>query len=171
MADIAISADRFATTMEELLSRLGDGVKSHAPEAVEKALRHGQMAWKKNAKAVLSSSYSRGGWGRARSTAKRFKSGAHKGQVKSGWYGKTYKTGKYANSINHHILTSFGELTEGEIGSPSMPGLAHLLEKGHASIGGGFVAGREHIAPAADDTFDKFESFIEQAIQEAINEV
>lgn len=171
MADIAIEADRFAATMEEMLNRLGDGVRSHAPEVVEKALRHGERQWKKNAKAVLSTSYSRGGWGRTKPSAKRYKSGPRKGQVKSGWYGKTYKTGKYARSIKHHIITSQYDLNEGEIGSSTMPGLAHLLEKGHASIGGGFVAGREHIAPAADDAFDNFEMFLEQAIQEAIDAV
>lgn len=168
MADVTIESDRFAATVEELLSRLNDGVKTHAPQAVEKALKRGEKAWKKNAKSVLSRSYSRGGWGRKK-PARILKSGRKSRKVE--WYGKTYKTGKYARSIRHHMLTSMGELTEGEIGSASMPGLAHLLEKGHASIGGGFVSGREHIAPAADEAFDNFEKYLEEAIQEAINEV
>lgn len=118
-----------------------------------------------------STSYTRGGWGRARKNATRYRSGYHKGQVKSGWYGKVYRTGKYANSIRHQMTSQGGSNAEGEIGSATMPGLAHLLEKGHATIGGGFVAGREHIAPAADDAFDKFETFLSEAIQEAIDEV
>lgn len=171
MTDITVDADRFGRTLEELLQRLGKGVEHHAPKAVEKALRHGERQWKKNARQVLSTSYTRGGWGRVRKNATRYRSGYHKGQVKSGWYGKVYRTGKYANSIRHHMISRGGSVADGEIGSATMPGLAHLLEKGHATIGGGFVAGREHIAPAADDAFDKFETFLSEAIQEAIDEV
>lgn len=170
MTDITVEADRFGKTLEELLQRVGNGVKHHAPEAVEKSLKRGEKAWKRNAKRVLSTSYSRGGWGRTKANAARYRSGHHKGQVKSGWYGKVYKTGKYARSIRHHMLSSDGETIDGEIGSASMPGLAHLLEKGHASIGGGFVAGKEHIAPAADEAFSKFENDLLEAIQEAIDE-
>ena len=169
MTDITVEADAFGRTLEQLLGRVGTGVTSHMPRAVEKALAYGQKEWKQNARRVLSKSYSRGGWGKVRRNATRYKRGYHKGQVKSGWYGKVYKTGRYASSISHHMLSS-GELTDGEIGSGTMPGLAHLLEKGHAMIGGGSVAGREHIAPAADEAFSKFEDFVDEAIEEAIND-
>lgn len=170
MTDVTVDIDKFGKTLEQLLGRVNEGVRHRAPKAVEKALKRGEREWKKNAKRVLSTSYSRGGWGRTRANAVRYKSGYHKGQVRSGWYGKVYKTGKYAHSIRHHMMSSGGDVAEGEIGSASMPGLAHLLEKGHASIGGGFVGGREHIAPAAEEAFDNFEKYLLEAVQEAIDE-
>ena len=166
MTDITVDADRFGATLEQLLGKVKDNVTAAMPRAVEMALARGEKAWKSNARAVLSSSYSRGGWGKQKKTYTR------KGRPskKVVWYGKTYKTGKYASSINHQMLTEGGELTEGEIGSRNMPGLAHLLEKGHASVGGGFVSGREHIAPAADEAFRDFERDVDRAVERAIND-
>lgn len=60
-------------------------------------------------------------------------------------------TGKYAGSIHSHV-DSAGESPEAHAYS-DMPGLPHLLEKGHATIGGNFVPGRPHIAPAAEEGF------------------
>lgn len=170
MTDVTISADRFATTLEGLLKRLGSNVEHRMPAAVEKALEEGQKEWKKNARSVLSASYSRGGWGKAKANAVRYRSGKHKGQIKSGWFGRTIKTGKYANSIRHQMMSKGGQVAEGEIGSPKLPGLAHLLEKGHALVGGGSTRAFEHIAPAADKAFGDFEKFLDEAIEEAIND-
>lgn len=149
MTDVVIGVDAFSATIEQILGRLESGVDSFTPDAVNKALEVGEREWKKNAQGVLSSSYTVGGWGKP-------------------GYGRTISTGKYARSIKHHMLKSGGKEVDGEIGSPSFPGLPHLLEKGHAQIGGGFVAGREHIAPAAEKAFDDFEQLIEEVIDDAI---
>lgn len=169
MSDYTVEADAFGRTLEQILGHVDTNVKAKVEPAVEKSLKEGQKAWKKNARSVLSASYTRGGWGKARRNAIRFKSGKHKGQVKWGWYGRVYKTGKYASSINHHMLKG-GENPEGEIGSPTVPGLVHLLEKGHASVGGGFVGARVHVAPAAEETFKKFENELGKRIEEALND-
>lgn len=60
--------------------------------------------------------------------------------------------GKYAKSIRTKVRRQ-GDSPVAVVYS-TMPGLPHLLEKGHATIGGGRVAGREHIAPAAERGFE-----------------
>ena len=76
-------------------------------------------------------------------------------------------TGRYAASIRWHI-TRGGDSPSGEIGSPSLPGLPHLLEKGHARVGGGRVPGIPHIAPAAEEAFDATEQEIIKGIEGAL---
>ncbi len=170
MTDVSIEADDFGRTIEQILGNVSKGVSARLPQAVDKALEKGEEAWRRNANSVLSGSYSRGGWGKLnKSRTEVFKSGPRKGKIKSGWYGKVYKTGRYAKSIRHR-MDGGGMTPEGEIGSPTMPGLAHLLEKGHASIGGGFVAGREHIATAAEEAFSDFDKLVDEVVEEALND-
>ncbi len=56
----------------------------------------------------------------------------------------------------------------GHIYNKDLPGLPHLLEKGHAKVGGGRVEGREHIAPAAEDAFEDFERRVLKAVEESL---
>lgn len=169
MSDITIDADAFGRTMEQILGKVGDNVGKAVPPTVEESLKVGQKAWKKNARSVLSKSYSRGGWGKARSNADRYRSGPHKGEVKpGGWFGRTIRTGRYARSIQHQMLRDQGEVVEGEIGSRSLPGLAHLLEKGHGYY---TAAPHVHIEPAAEEAFGDFERRVGDAVEGALNDV
>jgi len=79
-------------------------------------------------------------------------------------------TGKYADSISYTVKGKSHD-THMEAGSKSLPGLPHLLEKGHATIGGGYVPGREHIAPAAEKACDQFEQDLSEAVDRALEEL
>ena len=59
---------------------------------------------------------------------------------------------KYGKSVTFRTLRKKGSV-EGHIYSRK-PGLPHLLEKGHAKIGGGRTAAYPHVKPAADYAFD-----------------
>lgn len=76
-------------------------------------------------------------------------------------------TGRYASSIRYRVRES-GMETHADVGSATMPGLPHLLELGHAKVGGDKVPGRKHIAPAADAAFDQFEREIDSAVDDAL---
>ena len=76
------------------------------------------------------------------------------------------KTGKYAKS--------WAMKTEPEVGQPHKRivhvkaphyRLAHLLEYGHAKVGGGRVEGRPHIGPAEEEVIREFTAAVEEAIK------
>lgn len=76
------------------------------------------------------------------------------------------KTGKYAKSWTMS--------TEKEIGQPHKRiihakaphyRLTHLLEHGHAKVGGGRVEGRPHIRPAEEEVIREFAREVEEAIE------
>lgn len=72
--------------------------------------------------------------------------------------GAPVKTGGYAKSIRYRVEGE-GHEVQGHVYS-SKPGLPHLLEKGHAKVGGGRTRAVVHIAPAADDGFALTEQVI-----------
>lgn len=67
-------------------------------------------------------------------------------------------TGAYAKSIRYRVEGE-GREVQAHVYS-TKPGLPHLLEKGHAKVGGGRTRAVEHIAPAADDGFELCERVI-----------
>lgn len=76
-------------------------------------------------------------------------------------------TGKYANGWSYTIKGK-SKSVFAEIGNRDMPGLAHLLEKGHAKVGGGRVAAIPHIDPVAQEVFGDLEESISKAIGDAL---
>ena len=90
--------------------------------------------------------------------------------AKKEWVAKAPKdTGAYAKSISYTVQGSGSEVSA-EVGSKTLPGLPHLLEKGHAKVGGGRVNGIEHIAPAAQSAFEETEEAFEELVERAIAE-
>ena len=77
-------------------------------------------------------------------------------------------TGRYLSGWSARRDPMPGGEWEGHIYNKDLPGLPHLLEKGHAKVGGGRVQGREHIAPAAKDTFEDFGRRVERAVDKAL---
>ena len=76
------------------------------------------------------------------------------------------RTGEYAKS--------WTMTTEKEVGQPHKRiihakaphyRLAHLLEYGHAKVGGGRVEGRPHIRPAEEEVIREFTREVEEAIK------
>lgn len=72
--------------------------------------------------------------------------------------GAPVKTGGYAKSIRYRVEGKGGDV-QGHVYS-TKPGMPHLLEKGHAKVGGGATRAIKHIAPAADDAFRLTEQVI-----------
>ena len=72
-------------------------------------------------------------------------------------------SGKYANGWTSEVKTTRYS-TEGVIYNGALPGLAHLLENGHAKVNGGRVAGRPHIAPVEEKLVKEYEEGVINAI-------
>ena len=73
-------------------------------------------------------------------------------------------TGKYAGGWTSEVKTTRYS-TEGVIYNQAAPGLAHLLENGHAKVNGGRVAGRPHIAPVEEKLVKEYEEGVINAIK------
>ena len=83
--------------------------------------------------------------------------------VRAGARGSFGGTGKYASGWTFEIEESRLKTT-GTIYNRH-PGLPHLLEKGHAKRGGGFVSGRPHIAPVETEVISEIQKAIVEAAQ------
>jgi hypothetical protein len=73
-------------------------------------------------------------------------------------------SGKYAKGWRVKKLDSQGVTTR-IVHNAAMPGLVHLLEHGHAKRGGGRVAGRPHVAPAAEPRIEQMVTNIKRIVE------
>ena len=76
----------------------------------------------------------------------------------------TGATGKYQKGWRIKKTDSQG-VTSRIIHNAAKPGLVHLLEHGHAKRGGGRVAGKPHVAPAAEGRVRQMEENIKRIIE------
>lgn len=136
--NITVDPDGFGAAMDKILTDVNGAVKNGASAAVKRGLSTASRLWRKNARSTFDKAYRKSG--------------------------QVYEPGAYADSISYKMIRSDGELPHGEAGSRKLPGLPHLLEKGHATLGGGRVPGRPHIAPAAEEAFKATEKFMEEEI-------
>ncbi len=77
------------------------------------------------------------------------------------------KTGEYAQGWSY-TMKGKSKSVFAEIGNRRKPGLAHLLEKGHAMVGGGRVPAHPHIDPVAQEVFGELEESVSKAIGDAL---
>lgn len=74
------------------------------------------------------------------------------------------RTGRYAEGWATRTKRDSSDSYTGTVYNKDVPGLPHLLEKGHAKVGGGRVSGEEHVAPAAEKAFRDFERRIDEVV-------
>lgn len=78
------------------------------------------------------------------------------------------KTGKYAGGFTSKTDKTGKRHCVGTIYNKAKPGLVHLLEKGHATIGGGRVRAYPHLSIAAEETFALLDKELDKAIEKGL---
>lgn len=76
------------------------------------------------------------------------------------------RTGDYQASIRYKVDAT-GRKPVAHAYS-KLPGLPHLLEKGHATLGGGYVKGHPHVAPAAEMGFKEANEYLQRKLGESL---
>jgi hypothetical protein len=145
----SVEVSDFAMEIDKILRKVEVGANERTVGVITKGVRRSASAWRRNAKDLR--------WDEGDHTYKK--------------HGKVYTTGKYVRSIKSHMVDKSPEHPMGESGTPSMPGLGHLLEDGHVIPGGGFVRGQPHIRPAAKEAFDYTIDLMEREIGKVLDDV
>lgn len=81
------------------------------------------------------------------------------------WTGKTGS--KYAKGFSSKTLST-GTVASAEIGNKAMPGLVHLLEKGHETLTSRRVAGIPHVSTVYDEIEPEVIEAVDRAVGEAL---
>ena len=141
--NIDIESDDFAKALEDILGEVRSAGGIGAVEAVKAGMRVGANEWRRDARSSI-------------------------GQHEYKRRGEVITSGAYAKSIRSHMTDRSEDHPAGEVGSPKLAGLSHLLEFGHARIGGGTVPPVLHIADTAEVAFRAAEDAALRALEEAL---
>ena len=128
-----VGIDRFAISLERMLSGIQDDIDAELPKAVRKAVAKGRVA----ARDAIS------------------------GQIE----GET--ADRYVRGISTRTRGS-GHAVHGSVGNRETPGLVHLLEKGHAQMGGGRVRAFPHMEQGRKAAEDELMAQLGKAVGEAL---